>query len=455
MMRSQDGPRGNGVDRRHAGCARLGTRLFTIILAQLFAQVAPASHDPIGVYLLWPDDPTTTVQVNWVDLFDEGPATVWFRAASAPQPADGGPPAWRSAEATVHRVRPSTMIRRKADLRGLVPGETYHLVIAAAPPVEPAPRGALRFRTLPAALDAPLRFVAGGDMMHRREWVDAMNRRAGALDPAFALLGGDLAYDDGARASRWIDWLQSWTRHARTPEGLLIPMIVAVGNHEVAGGYGGRLAEDAPYFAGLFDLPGGSTNFAVDVGDYLSFVVLDSDHTQPVDGAQAAWLADAMARRTGQRFLFACYHVPAWGTTKAPDGLLPSDGAVPTRIREHWLPIFERYGLTAVFEHDHHTYKRTHRIRRNARDDDNGILYLGDGAWGVGTRTVPAPGEAWYLAHAEPRRHLLLVTLDPAGSMHVQAIDASGTVFDDVRAAQPRTRPESDGGAPEGPAGAR
>jgi hypothetical protein len=95
--------------------------------------------------------------------------------------------------------------------------------------------------------------------------------------------------------------------------------------------------------------------------------------------------------------------------------------------------------VTAVFENDHHNYKRTHPIRGHKRDD-TGIVYLGDGAWGVTTRTVPK--DAWYLAKAEPRRHLFHITLPPDGPVLVQAVDAAGVVFDATSFPRPRTPPK-------------
>ncbi|NIP84525.1 MAG: metallophosphoesterase, partial [Planctomycetales bacterium] len=143
------------------------------------------------------------------------------------------------------------------------------------------------------------------------------------------------------------------------------------------------------------------TWYQLDFGDYLSLWLLDSDHALPVAGAQTEWLAAALAAHDSRPHRFACYHKPAYGTAK------PSSEAV----RQHWVPLFEKYKLTAAFENDHHTYKRTHPLRQNKIDHQQGVLYLGDGAWGVGTREVKNP-DAWYLAHAESRRHLILVTLD-------------------------------------------
>jgi len=390
-----------------------------------------AQTDVVGLYLTWQRDPARTMTINWVNLYEHTTTKVFFRPS--------GETNWLSARGKRHVVKPSVYQVRRVELTGLAPATDYEFIVADQAPTET--KNLQRFRTMPATLEHPLRFVTGGDMMHSREMVDAMNRRAGRLDPDFALLGGDLAYEDGAAATRYFDWMQSWTQLARGKNGRLIPLVVAIGNHEVRGGYGGTIPTDAPYFYGFFALPEKRSFYALDFGKYLSLVVLDSGHTQPISGAQAKWLEQALAVRTQQQFVFSCYHWPVYGTAKEPKGLLPSEHPRSIEIRQQWVPHFERYGVSAIFENDHHNYKRTHLIRNHQRDDENGLLYLGDGAWGVGTRTVPEPGKAWYLAHAEPRRHLFEVTLNPDGRAQIRAIDAEGKVFDQVDLSQPRTRP--------------
>jgi acid phosphatase type 7 len=388
-----------------------------------------AQTDLIGLYLTWQRDPTTTMTVNWVNLYEHTPANVWHRIEGAEQ--------WTSTTGTRHQADPSVLQVRQVELRGLQPDTMYEFHIGDKP--LPDAKNAHLFRTMPATLNRPIRFVNGGDMMHTRAYLDTMNRQAGQLDPDFALLGGDFAYADGLRATRWIDFFQSWTALMRGKNGRLIPMVVAIGNHEVRGGYNGRIPQDAPYFYGFFALPEGRSYYALDFGGYLSVLALDSGHTQPVSGAQTDWLGKALEDRKGQQFIFPFYHWPVYGTAKAAKGKLPSDNARSVLMRTNWVTQFERHGVSAVFEHDHHTFKRTHPLRNNAIDEENGIVFLGDGAWGVNTRTVT---EAWYLAVAESRRHLFHVTLRPTGAIEVEAVNDAGEVFDRVRLEKPRTRPE-------------
>ncbi len=408
-----------------------------LIAVMWYLTAAPAAAqapDLIGLYLTWRGDPATTMTINWVDHYTDSGNTLWYHKADSEK--------WMSVEAMHESVGPSTLQLRRVELTQLEPDTVYEFGFQGrVERLRRPPSHTWRFRTMPAAMNRPIRFVTGGDMMHSRTMVDAMNRQAAAAQPDFALLGGDLAYANGVSATRWVHWLQSWMELAVTADGRLIPMVVAIGNHEVRGGYNGKIPDDAPYFYSLFSLPDDRSYYTLDFGGYLSLLVLDSQHTQPIAGPQADWLAQTLRERGQQKFVFACYHYPAYGTTKAPADGLPIDAPLSVSIRQHWVPYFERYGMSAVFENDHHNYKRTHRIRQHERDDDHGILYLGDGAWGVSTRTVPPPEVAWWLAKAEPRRHLFTVELRPDGTATIKAVDAAGEVFDQVELTEPRTRP--------------
>lgn len=402
-----------------------------VSLALLSAGASIASaQDLVGLYLTWPDDPTTGIVVNWVNLYPRHTDTVWYRAEGSEE--------WCSAEAEHRQLEPSSLQLRRASLTGLEADRVYTFGIGS----KPAPEQGWRFRTMPARLERPVRFVAGGDMLHERATLDRMNRQAAALEPDFALLGGDLAYDNGVAATSWIDWLGSWMTAAVAKDRRLLPLVAAIGNHEVRGGYRAEPVKDSPYYYALFVPPGRRSYFAADVGDYLSLVVLDSGHTERVGGPQAEWLAGALAERERQRFLFVTYHFPAYGTVKAPAGKLPIEHPKSVEIQTHWLPQLERHGVTAVFEHDHHAHKRSHRIRAGERDDENGLLFLGDGAWGVPPRHIPVAEKAWWLARAESRTHVWCIDVRPDGTAVARAIDERGDAFDEVAIAEPRTRPE-------------
>jgi hypothetical protein len=259
------------------------------------------------------------------------------------------------------------------------------------------------FDTLPARLERPLRFVEGGDAGDDLRLLRRMNALAGSRDPAFAVLGGDLAYCDGdpGKAWRWEQFLGSISRDLRAPSGRLIPLVVAVGNHEVS-----RRA--APFFEAAFVRPGKRGRATFDAGDYLSLLLLDTGHLGEVGGAQSAWLRRALAARERVPHVFPVYHVPAYPSVR------PFDGGESPAVRSEWVPEFERSGIRLAFEHHDHAFKVTRPLRRG-RVDPAGIVYLGDGAWGTAPRKVRTGDEVWYLETAASVNNFHEVTLAPTG----------------------------------------
>jgi hypothetical protein len=423
-------PQDAAADRIASMSLRISPRILLLAPA-LLACASASAQDITGLYLAWDGDPTTTMVVNWVDLYPDSSDTLLWRREGASE--------WNQSTADQTTVAPASLQRRRVELAGLEPDARYEFAIGKAPDAKSAP---LAFRTLPKDLSArPLRFVAGGDTMATREMFEAMCRRSTALDPDFVVFGGDLAYEDGVKATRVVDWLEAWTRTSIAKDRRVVPLVCAIGNHEVRGHFKGKVPTDAPYYYGLFAGSDGVSQGVLDCGSYLSLVLLDTDHTTPVEGAQAQWLDRVLEARAGMQFLFPVYHYPAWGTTKAPKGGSPLDAPLAKSIREHWVPLFERHGISAAFEHDHHNFKRTHRILAGKRDDERGLLYLGDGAFGVTPRTVPAEGSAWWLAKAEARKHLWCADLRADGTATLRAIDDKGEVFDAVELSAPRTKP--------------
>jgi hypothetical protein len=349
----------------------------------------------------------------------------WLSAAETPLDdltwSPRGAEQWLQAPGSRHVLPGTDWLVHEVELTDLQPGAEYRFRIPGNPAVH-------AFRTAPA--EGPITFIDGGDVY--RERLDArIYVEAAAFDPSFVVVGGDIVYDNGStgNARRWYRWLRHWQEHMVRSDGCLIPMIVAVGNHEVAGGFG-REPEDAPLFYALFAFPGPGGRGVLDLGEQMSLFVLDSGHTHPVEGAQAEWLEAAMAERAGVPHLFASYHVPAYPSHR---GYGTGESAV---IRDHWAPIFERHGLDVAFEHHDHAYKRTHPIRAG-QVDPGGVLYLGDGAWGVPPRSVHDAARTWYLARAEAVNHFIVTTVDGEERRHL-AVDARGVPFDEVPGPGPR-----------------
>jgi hypothetical protein len=261
-----------------------------------------------------------------------------------------------------------------------------------------------RFKTLPSTLEKPIQFVVGGDMYHEGASIlRAANRLAASTSPAFVIAGGDIAYASAKLSTdlddyqRWIDFLVFWTEDMVTPEGLLIPIVPVIGNHDVNGRHN-QPPENARFFYTLFKTPAPKGYHAYDFGDYLSFIALDSAHTHPIEGEQSRWLKNALKERENRTHKFVAYHVPAYPSVRK------FNGKNNILIRKEWVPTFEQYGVHFAFEHHEHAFKRSHPIKRGQVHPD-GVVYIGDGAWGTTPRVPSTPDDLWYIAKSRSAQH--------------------------------------------------
>ena len=364
--------------------------------------------DPPAVYLTWQRDPMTTMTIQWHSHGGRDDMVQYQRLDEA---------VWRTAIGSHHSMAYADRVVHVAELTGLEAGTDYRFRFGENSVT-------FTFRTMPRDASTPIRFVVGGDTMDPLDLLDegfeTISRLAAKQDPMFTVIGGDIAYANGdpKLVQRWYRWLATWKKHMVTSDGRLIPLLVVIGNHDVEGGFG-QTPDKAPYFSSLFAVPGQPGYGILDFGRYLSLILLDSGHIHPVNGAQADWLARALADRQAVPHLFAVYHVPAYPAVR------DRSQGVSAKIRAHWVPLFERYGVDVAFEHHDHIYKRTHPIRAN-KVDPRGVVYLGGGAWGVVPRK---PVEEWYLAKTADKLHFILVTIDSHGR-NLVAIDSDGKTID-------------------------
>jgi hypothetical protein len=393
-----------------------------IALIGWLALACRSADDVLPVYLTWShEDTSTTMTVHYHTVGPAEGSHVYYDVVPR-----GGDPAAYAYHATGFKKRREGVDRsvHVVELTDLEPGTSYHFVVG-----DPLSgfREERRFRTLRDDA-SPIRFVVGGDMgtglMPRM-----ISARAAAQNPDFALLGGDISYASGRldRYPKWPAWFADWEATMRTPDGHLIPMVVAVGNHET-----NRLprsepaAKRAPFYTLFFHQhPEGQSYFLRRFGAQVALWVLDSGHLAGFSGAQEAWLERSLREHRDNRFRFALYHVSLYPSHR------PYDGRGPLAGRQHWVPHFDAFGLTAAFEHHEHLLKRSHPLREGAVvADSQGTLYLGDGCWGKSHVREPV-GERWYLAKALRRRHVWSVSVS-GDEVRYTALGAAGQVYDEA-----------------------
>jgi len=398
-----------------------------------------AAFQPATLFLTWHTDPTTTMDIQWVGVRGETSDTTVYYAPTAVSllaPAL----AWR-AQKTVARPYPLSDFKVfRAELTGLFPGTDYTFKIGKQSPT-------YRFRTMPAKATDAITFVSGGDCGVNAATV-ANNQQAARQDPMFAVIGGDLAYDNGKSVETNLAFLKNYSRTMVGRDGRLIPMVAAIGNHEVDGGYA-KPREKATFFYPLFEGLFPETGYAtLDFGDYLSLVLLDTGHTSAIDGDQAAWLEKVLKAREDHPNVFVVNHVPAYPSFRNPESA-PVKGAEKAKPgtgelqRKHWAPLFDKYRVPVVLEHHDHTFKRTKPLL-DGLPHDNGVLYLGDGSWGR-LRSPKKADPLHVMAKTSDEYHLSLHRIQGAERFHL-AMDRDGRVMDVARSGQRKKGAVSTGG---------
>jgi hypothetical protein len=360
-----------------------------------------------GLILTWQRDPSTTMTIDWHEESALDKPELLYRQKGAGD--------WKRSRPVGSEFpnAPGRMVYR-VELTGLQPDGDYEF--------RPGGRALpYHFRTMPKRLTRTLRVVAGGDTAPAGVF-EKINAVAASLKPDFILWGGDYSYSNGqaGEIKKEILWHANIRDHLIGADRRVIPVIAAIGNHEVN-------STVAPYYEANFAFPAEETYGVLDFGDYLSVWVLDTNHRARVAGKQTAWFAESLAARAKdpRRILIPVYHVPAYPSVRQDEG-------TTLEIRKHWVPLFEKAGVSAAFEHHDHAYKRTHPLLGGKVQDDasKGVTYLGDGAWGASIRKVRPPAEVPHIAKSQSVNHVFFLEIAPEGPLRFQAVDVMGEVFD-------------------------
>lgn len=274
-----------------------------------------------------------------------------------------------------------------------------------------------KLRTLPAGREE-IRLMVGGDMSGNTTIIDTA-QAARKAEPHVILVGGDIAYANGKveNEDKWMKWFKKMESIMITPQGYLVPLILAIGNHETSIGSvvpGNKV----PFFFKLFPQAGDRPYFKRRLGLNSGLIVLDSGH-HTLHRKQVDFLKEALESYKDLPHRFAAYHAPLYPNHRSYSGTWARRG------RKYWGKLFDKYHLTVGFEHHDHTLKRTYIIR-DKKIAEKGTVYVGDGCWGKGARDH---NEKWYLKKSTGDTHVWMTTIS-SDSVELKAVGKDEGVFD-------------------------
>ncbi len=318
-----------------------------VLLAQAisgFAQeTGSISLTPRQVVLTCQDDPRTGMTITWrTDQKGEKSLALYSPAAGS------GDQPFLQKEAETFTFKETKAWLHSARLTDLAPGTLYRVMLQTdGQKGEP-----FSFRTAPAG-SGTLSFVIGSDAQHLQTQMAVIRQtfsKTAAENPDFFVYSGDFVNAE-LNDFEWDLFFDLADELLKTQDGRRIPLIPAIGNHEVVNGYGGNRTT-APFFYQRFALPEPRNYHAVQYGPDLLVISLDSNHSAPIDGAQTAWLKETLERHKDVAWKIVQYHDGAWWGNES----------MYVKMRAYWIPLFEKYGVSVVHNGHSHSYKRTSPI---------------------------------------------------------------------------------------------
>ncbi len=370
--------------------------------------------------LSWKEDPAHKATLSWSTAKPDGEHLIYFDTVSHKGRLDAYANRLVCQLSGRYRLsdnelkaaadrRPPEAYYHHARMTELRPNTTYYVVMVS----NAVASREFHFKTAPIE-DVAMSFIHGGDsrsgITARTLVNDMISQHVSKFPEIIAFIHGGDYIGSGRSWGQWRMWL-SQNELITTPEGRLVPIVPAKGNHD-----GGIL------IAQVFDFDQQKQRYYYDVSFGPQFALVTLDTNIAGTGAQESYLKEALPRlRPDHRWLITQYHRPLWPAVKG----------VPSHKRV-FVPVFERHNVDMALESDGHCMKRTVRIR-NDKADPTGIVYLGEGGLGVGQRQ--ADTSRWYLkadagAMVGSAHHIVRLDLSES-KLRSRFIQLDGSIADD------------------------
>jgi len=387
-------------------------RLFLFFVIFLTLKILVSAQDSEIVYLEWIDDPTTTSVINWISSSDLNQTLEYRKEGNN----------WLTIESNVNSIPGTSSNRHKVFLTDLDSGSVYEFRVDGR-------SSTYSFRTAPENIEEPMSFIVAGDIYSdgvgtlKSGTIDAfitMSENASVYNPYFAVLGGDLAHagSNVNDVNLWFEFLELWFKNMVTSNNHLIPMVISIGNNDTPGGFGAK-PEDLIFINSLFSFPKdqwGNESFnhygVLDFSDYLSIIMLNTNHSNDIEGDQTEWLEEKLRGRQNIDYVFPIYHVAGWPTFRSFRGIHED------AVRNNWHRLFYENDIRVVFEHHDHIFKMTRALGdctvpiNNQNDcvfDPLGVIYMGGGSWG--SPNDREFRDEWYINKASREHNFVLVEI--------------------------------------------
>jgi len=399
----------------------VSTRQFVDAEHTMSASPSQDSDPPCQIHLTWRQNDTShTIVITWKTTEENSGDNVLYDTESR----GGENSLYRYSEnGSHHTYKGLGGYIHDVELTSLSADTVYYFICGGENGGYSAERS---FRTAPDT-STSFTFVAGGDSQSgASDWPwgrNAISRAMAEFNSSFVLRTGDLV-EQGTNQSEWDNFFDGVDNHWVGTDGLTIPIIPALGNHEHYNENYDVDPENALLeYMGRFSLPGNEKWYSLDWGSDLHIVVLDSEEISNEN--QLRWLENDLATHASSKWKVVIFHRPPFTTNPYTSG--------DTQVRRYWVPLFDNYHVNLVFNGHHHFYQRTLPINYAISEDTpapawEATTYVITGGWGAPLQDIGFP--EWWTAFTRGTYHFILVNVSEDGLL-VKAINMNGDAFDE------------------------
>lgn len=376
----------------------------------------------VGVYVTWYNDPSSSIMTHFI-VSDDIPLRCMLRI--------GGSVNWEYVELFEEKPFPLTdMTIKWYKLDNLTPNTLYEVKLEKHKKIH-------KFKTMPANHSKDINVGVMSDNMNS---VTSFRNEAPL---GFQMLydnnvdviafAGDGVHDDGTRHSNWITFWDEYSKAADS-NGRLIPIVYTLGNHDgvvynpdntvksLLWVGGGANESHVVFSYNFFSNLNPESYGVIDIGDYMSLLFLNSEHTRPVLGVQTSWLENILIQRQG-KIIFPFMHVGGY------PGFYDYNSNPSLDIRNYWYPLMLQYGVKVTASGHEHVSLVTKKVLGDNEDFD-GLIHVGQGH-GMGNVTRPTNNStAWYIDYfSDTTKSLPILTFRNNGSILVRHVGLDGSTL--------------------------
>jgi len=391
------------------------TKFFLIFLLIQFVSVlsnsliinvsSVAVDNPKHIHLTYQNDPTSTITVTWQTDTPKANNIVLYDTISC----EGNISLYRySATGSNHTYNGASGYIHNVELINLESDTTYFFICGGLGDYSEE----RSFRTAPQ-IDSDFKLVIGGDSQSDSDERAKISQAMNSFNPSFVMHAGDLV-GDGRDQDEWNAWFTDVNDNWIGDNGLTIPLIPALGNHD----------ENATKYYRQFALPGNEQWFYYDWGPMVRIIVLNSEASpSQISTDQVNWLESVLASTPDNKWKIVMLHRTIYTHSHKHDDAI--------NLLQNWVPVFDKYHVDIVFQGHTHQYHRTKPMNDHSSVNSyhEGTIYVTTAGWGAHFYDYDKQS---YSAYGKVIHHFTLVSINKNGTLHLEAKDINGNTFDNM-----------------------